>query len=115
MDDSKKSYYGQTALYFLAASATSEPVNIVLSILHSKLFSYFSTEKEGAIHDVTWNPTGNLFAVVYGHPANTTVFEVKSAQEIVPLVDLGTAPRNFVRFSPSGYCKKHSFFSVNKS
>ena len=57
------------------------------------------TDKEGPIHDVSWSPKSNTFAVVYGYmPAKTVIFNTKAeAIHTFPL-----APRNTVLFSPHG-------------
>jgi translation initiation factor 2A len=58
-----------------------------------------SLDKEGPIHDVTWSPKSNSFAVVYGFmPAKTVVFNSKA--QVVHTFPLG--PRNTVHFSPQG-------------
>jgi len=61
--------------------------------------SRIDLDKEGPIHDVTWSPRSNSFAVVYGYmPAKTVIFNAR-AQSVhtFPL-----APRNTVLFSPHG-------------
>lgn len=61
--------------------------------------SRIDLDKEGPIHDVTWSPRSNSFAVVYGYmPAKTVIFNSR-AQNVhtFPL-----APRNTVLFSPHG-------------
>lgn len=57
------------------------------------------TDKEGPIHDVSWNPNSKEFGVVYGYmPAKTTIFNVRGvAKHNFPL-----GPRNTVLFSPHG-------------
>lgn len=56
-------------------------------------------DKEGPIHDVTWSPRSNSFAVVYGFmPAKTVIFNSKA--QVVHTFPLG--PRNTVHFSPQG-------------
>ena len=61
--------------------------------------AYVSADKEGPIHDVSWSPRSNSFAVVYGYmPAKTVIFNSKAqATHTFPL-----APRNTVCFSPHG-------------
>jgi translation initiation factor 2A len=57
------------------------------------------SDKEGPIHDVTWSPKSNSFAVVYGFmPAKTVIFNSKA--QVVHTFPLG--PRNTVHFSPHG-------------
>jgi translation initiation factor 2A len=57
------------------------------------------TDKEGPIHDVSWNPNSKEFGVVYGYmPAKTTIFNFRGvAKHTFPL-----APRNTIQFSPHG-------------
>jgi translation initiation factor 2A len=56
-------------------------------------------DKEGPIHDVSWSPKSNSFAVVYGYmPAKTVIFNAKA--QTVHTFPLG--PRNTVLFSPNG-------------
>jgi len=88
VDNTKKSYYGETSLHYLPASSKIDPVNILL-------------KKEGPIHDVVWNHVGTLFAVVYGYlPSNTVIYEMKDNGTIHPIIDLGSSNSNFARFSP---------------
>ena len=61
VDASNQSYYGESALYLLAADGQTE-VTVPLS-------------KEGPVHDVEWSPKGNEFCVVYGFmPAKSTTY-----------------------------------------
>lgn len=61
--------------------------------------SRIDLDKEGPIHDVTWSPKSNSFAVVYGYmPAKTVIFN--SRAQNVHTFPLG--PRNTVLFSPHG-------------
>ncbi len=56
-------------------------------------------DKEGPIHDVSWSPKSNSFAVVYGYmPAKTVIFNAKAQ----PTHTFPLAPRNTVCFSPHG-------------
>jgi translation initiation factor 2A len=56
-------------------------------------------DKEGPIHDVSWSPKSNSFAVVYGYmPAKTVIFNAKA--QTIHTFPLG--PRNTLSFSPSG-------------
>ncbi len=61
--------------------------------------AYNILDKEGPIHDVSWSPQSNSFAVVYGYmPAKTVIFNAKAqVTHTFPL-----APRNTVCFSPHG-------------
>jgi len=61
--------------------------------------SRIDLDKEGPIHDVSWSPKSNSFAVVYGYmPAKTVIFNSKA--QAVHTFPLG--PRNTVLFSPHG-------------
>ena len=59
----------------------------------------FILDKEGPIHDVSWNPNSKEFGVVYGYmPAKTTIFNMRGvAKHNFPL-----SPRNTILFSPHG-------------
>ncbi|BDD63289.1 Eukaryotic translation initiation factor 2A [Monascus purpureus] len=85
VDRSGKSYYGETTLYLLSASGGFD--------------SRIDLDKEGPIHDVTWNPNSKEFGVVYGYmPAKTTIFNFRGvAKHSFPL-----GPRNTILFSPHG-------------
>ncbi|KAK5456871.1 hypothetical protein LTS15_004651 [Exophiala xenobiotica] len=85
VDKTGKSYYGETTLYLLSANGGFD--------------SRIDLDKEGPIHDVSWSPKSNSFAVVYGYmPAKTVIFNSKAqAVHTFPL-----APRNTVLFSPHG-------------
>ncbi|KAH8428964.1 translation initiation factor 2A [Aspergillus melleus] len=85
VDKSGKSYYGETTLYLLGASGGFD--------------SRVDLDKEGPIHDVTWNPNSKEFGVVYGYmPAKTTIFNFRG----VPQHSFPLAPRNTIQFSPHG-------------
>ncbi|KAJ2539590.1 hypothetical protein GGF49_005108 [Coemansia sp. RSA 1853] len=85
VDNSGRSYYGESSLYFMAAAGNFD-CRVVL-------------DREGPIHDVAWNPDEKEFAVVYGYmPAKAALFNHRAE----PVLDLGTAPRNLVRFNPHG-------------
>jgi len=59
----------------------------------------FETDKEGPIHDVSWNPNSREFGVVYGYmPAKTTIFNMRG----VPKHNFPLSPRNTILFSPHG-------------
>ncbi|KAJ5555531.1 Eukaryotic translation initiation factor subunit eIF2A [Penicillium sp. DV-2018c] len=85
VDRTGKSYYGETTLYLLSASGAFD--------------SRIDLDKEGPIHDVSWNPNSKEFGVVYGYmPAKTTIFNFRGvAKHTFPL-----APRNTIQFSPHG-------------
>lgn len=85
VDKTGKSYYGETTMYLLSANGGFD--------------SRIDLDKEGPIHDVTWSPRSNSFAVVYGYmPAKTVVFNSKA--QAIHTFALG--PRNTVLFSPHG-------------
>ncbi|KIW15061.1 hypothetical protein PV08_07848 [Exophiala spinifera] len=85
VDKTGKSYYGETTLYLLSANGGFD--------------SRIDLDKEGPIHDVSWSPKSNSFAVVYGYmPAKTVIFNAKA--QAVHTFPLG--PRNTVLFSPHG-------------
>jgi translation initiation factor 2A len=105
VDKSGKSYYGETTLYLLSATgAFDSRIDLGESALRNAWMSAFdctdsSSDKEGPIHDVTWNPNSKEFGVVYGYmPAKTTIFNSRGvATHSFPL-----APRNTIVFSPHG-------------
>ncbi|KAK5081630.1 hypothetical protein LTR05_007763 [Lithohypha guttulata] len=85
VDKTGKSYYGETTMYLLSANGGFD--------------SRIDLDKEGPIHDVTWSPKSNSFAVVYGYmPAKTVIFNARAKE--VHAFPLG--PRNTVLFSPHG-------------
>ncbi|KAF9005318.1 translation initiation factor eIF-2A [Hymenopellis radicata] len=85
VDNSNKSYYGETMLYLLS-SAGNFDCRVTL-------------DKEGPIHDFTWSPNSKEFAVVYGFmPAKAVIFD----HRVRSLHDFGAAPVNFVSFNPQG-------------
>ncbi|ERF68734.1 hypothetical protein EPUS_07152 [Endocarpon pusillum Z07020] len=85
VDKTGKSYYGETTMYLLSANGGFD--------------SRIDLDKEGPIHDVSWSPKSNSFAVVYGYmPAKTVIFNAKAQ----PTHTFPLAPRNTVCFSPHG-------------
>ncbi|KAJ5819725.1 hypothetical protein N7474_005316 [Penicillium riverlandense] len=85
VDRTGKSYYGETTLYLLSASGAFD--------------SRVDLDKEGPIHDVSWNPNSKEFGVVYGYmPAKTTIFNMRG----VPKHTFPLSPRNTILFSPHG-------------
>lgn len=65
VDKTGKSYYGETTMYLLSANGGFD--------------SRIDLDKEGPIHDVTWSPRSNSFAVVYGYmPAKTVIFNARA-------------------------------------
>ncbi|KAJ5572885.1 hypothetical protein N7450_009869 [Penicillium hetheringtonii] len=85
VDRTGKSYYGETTLYLLSASGAFD--------------SRIDLDKEGPIHDVSWNPNSKEFGVVYGYmPAKTTIFNLRGQ----PSHTFPLSPRNTIQFSPHG-------------
>ncbi|KZP12880.1 translation initiation factor eIF-2A [Athelia psychrophila] len=85
VDNSNKSYYGETGLYLLSAAGNFD--------------CRVTLDKEGPIHDFTWSPNSKEFGVVYGYmPAKTVIYD----QRVRTLHDFGSAPHNFISFNPHG-------------
>lgn len=85
VDNSNKSYYGETGMYLLSAAGNFD--------------CRVTLDKEGPIHDFTWSPNSKEFGVVYGYmPAKTMIFD----QRVRNLHDFGMAPHNFISFNPQG-------------
>ncbi|KAH6899207.1 eukaryotic translation initiation factor 2A [Coprinopsis sp. MPI-PUGE-AT-0042] len=85
VDNSNKSYYGETGLYLLSAAGNFD--------------CRVTLDKEGPIHDFAWSPNSKEFGVVYGYmPAKTMLFD----QRVRSLHDFGPAPYNFISFNPQG-------------
>ncbi|ANB11398.1 hypothetical protein AWJ20_4207 [Sugiyamaella lignohabitans] len=83
VDQSGKSYYGETNLYLLGIAGSYD--------------SRITLDKEGTIHDFAWSPNSREFGVVYGYmPAKTTIFDARG--NVVH--SLPVAPRNTLMFSP---------------
>src|SRR5258706_1053352 len=73
--------------------SVSCPCNSVSAILT------LLTDKEGPIHDFTWNPSSKEFAICYGFmPAKTTIFD----QRCHPIIEFPAYPHNFISFNPQG-------------
>ncbi|KAH8824279.1 eukaryotic translation initiation factor eIF2A-domain-containing protein [Flagelloscypha sp. PMI_526] len=84
VDNSNKSYYGETGLYLLSAAGNFD--------------ARLTLDREGPIHDFAWSPGSKEFAVVYGYmPAKTTLFSTR----LQSLYDFAPSPTNFVSFSPN--------------
>ena len=84
VDNSGKSYYGQSFLQVLQFNGERARV----------LF-----DKEGSVHDVKWSPTGSHFAVCYGFmPAKVMIFNHLGNT----VWDLGEGHRNEVHFNIQG-------------
>jgi len=85
VDNSNKSYYGETGLYLLNALGNFD--------------CRVTLDKEGPIHDFAWSPNSKEFGVVYGYmPAKTMLFD----QRVKTLHDFGSSPHNFISFNPQG-------------
>ncbi|OMJ22743.1 Eukaryotic translation initiation factor 2A [Smittium culicis] len=85
VDNTGKSYYGETNLYYMSIVGNFDcrvPLN-----------------KEGPIHDVVWNPIEKEFVVIYGFmPAKISLFDNKANE----IFCFGIEPRNMVKFNPQG-------------
>jgi len=85
VDNSGKSYYGETNLYLISLDGSYE--------------CKVQLDKEGPIYDFAWNPNSREFGVVYGFmPARTVLFDVKAN----PVHSFGSLPRNFLSYQPQG-------------
>ncbi|KAJ6567105.1 eukaryotic translation initiation factor eIF2A-domain-containing protein [Mycena capillaripes] len=85
VDNSNKSYYGETGMYLLSAAGNFD--------------CRVTLDKEGPIHDFAWSPTSKEFGVVYGFmPAKTMLFD----QRVRTIYDFGSSPHNFISFNPQG-------------
>ncbi|KAJ7237720.1 eukaryotic translation initiation factor eIF2A-domain-containing protein [Mycena haematopus] len=85
VDNSNKSYYGETGMYLLSAAGNFD--------------CRVTLDKEGPIHDFAWSPTSKEFGVVYGFmPAKTMLFD----QRVRTIYDFGASPHNFICFNPQG-------------
>ncbi|KAJ7700725.1 eukaryotic translation initiation factor eIF2A-domain-containing protein [Mycena rosella] len=85
VDNSNKSYYGETGMYLLSAAGNFD--------------CRVTLDKDGPIHDFAWSPTSKEFGVVYGFmPAKTMLFD----QRVRTIYDFGASPHNFISFNPQG-------------
>jgi len=103
VDNSNKSYYGETGMYLLTAAGHFD--------------CRVTLDKEGPIHDFAWSPNSKEFGVVYGceppfltncdalgtedyldMPAKTVIFD----HRVRTLHDFGSSPHNFISFNPQG-------------
>jgi translation initiation factor 2A len=85
VDNSNKSYYGETGMYLLSAAGNFD--------------CRVTLDKEGPIHDFAWSPNSKEFGVVYGYmPAKTMLFD----HRVRTLHDFGASPHNFISFNPQG-------------
>lgn len=86
VDDTGKSYYGGSNLYFLRADG--EEASIV------------AAAEGGAIHDVQWSPTQDEFVLLHGLlPCPATLHEGKKGAK---RVDFGSGHRNTIRWNNFG-------------
>lgn len=87
MDATGNSYYGETALYFLAGDGSAD-FRVPL-------------EKEGPVHEVCWSPRGDEFMASYGFmpKSQVTLFDLKCDPVQTLPTDTGI---NHVRYSPDG-------------
>ncbi|KAG6811806.1 hypothetical protein H0H92_005729 [Tricholoma furcatifolium] len=85
VDNTNKSYYGETGMYLLSAAGHFD--------------CRISLDKEGPIHDFAWSPNSKEFGVVYGYmPAKSMLFD----QRVRTLHDFGAFPHNTISFDPHG-------------
>ncbi|KAG6885362.1 hypothetical protein C0993_002692 [Termitomyces sp. T159_Od127] len=85
VDNTNKSYYGETGLYLLSAAGNFD--------------CRVTLDKEGPIHDFAWAPNSKEFGVVYGYmPAKSVIFD----QRVRALHDFGAHPHNTISFNPQG-------------
>jgi translation initiation factor 2A len=83
VDNTNKSYYGETSLYLLTSSGQFD--------------CRVTLDKEGPIHDFCWSPNSKEFGVVYGYmPAKSVVFD----HRVRVLHDFGMGPHNTILFNP---------------
>mmetsp|Transcript_81891 Transcript_81891/g.210975 ORF Transcript_81891/g.210975 Transcript_81891/m.210975 type:complete len:635 (+) Transcript_81891:177-2081(+) len=86
VDDTGKSYYGGSHLYFMRADGEESCI--------------ISSPDDGAIHDVQWNPTQDEFLLIHGTlPCAMTLHDGKKG---VKKMDFGTGHRNTIRFNTFG-------------
>lgn len=85
VDNTNKSYYGETGMYLLSAAGNFD--------------CRVTLDRDGPIHDFAWNPNSKEFGVVYGYmPAKAMLFD----QRVRPIHDFGAAPVNTISFNPHG-------------
>lgn len=83
VDQTNKSYYGETRLYLLSSAGNFD--------------CHVAPPKEGPIHDFAWSPNSKEFGVVCGFtPTKTVLYDSR----VKVLYDFGTAPQNFIAFNP---------------
>lgn len=85
VDNSGKSYYGETNLYLVGLDGSFDGL--------------VDLDKEGPIYDFCWSPNSREFTVCYGYmPARTQVFDQKARA----VHSFGSNPRNFLLYQPQG-------------
>ncbi|KAK4686187.1 translation initiation factor 2A, partial [Tremellales sp. Uapishka_1] len=85
VDNTGKSYYGETNLYLASVDGSFDGM--------------VELDKEGPIYDFNWNPTSREFSVCYGYmPARTQVFDNKAKA----VHSFGSGHRNFLSYQPQG-------------
>ncbi|KAL7420106.1 hypothetical protein Q5752_005071 [Cryptotrichosporon argae] len=85
VDNTGKSYYGETNLYLVALDGSFDGL--------------VDLDKEGPIYDFCWSPNSREFTVSYGYmPARTQLFDAKAK----PLHSFGSNHRNFLAYQPQG-------------
>ena len=85
VDQSGKSYYGESNLYLLSTRGGFD--------------AKVTLDKEGPVHDVVWNPKGSEFVVVYGYmPSKSVMYDLKCNL----IFDFGSNHRNTAKFNPQG-------------
>lgn len=86
VDDTGKSYYGGSHLYFLHADGEESCI--------------VAMPDEGAIHDVCWSPTADEFFLLHGDlPCNMTLHEGRKGTK---RMEFGRGHRNTIRWNPFG-------------
>ena len=79
VDNTGRSYYGKSTLYYLSDAQESKLIPI-----------------DGQVYSSSWKPNGRHFIVTYGYPARTTLFNLHCR----PTTDFGEAPRNTTLWQP---------------
>jgi len=86
VDNSGKSYYGETGGFYLLSAAGNFDCRIPL-------------DKEGGIHDFAWSPNSKEFGVIYGFmPAKAALFDQRGRT----VHDFGTNFYNYISFNAHG-------------
>ncbi|XP_074099510.1 eukaryotic translation initiation factor 2A [Cotesia typhae] len=84
IDKTGASYYGKQALHYLSTKGDTAIVTL---------------GEEGPIHELSWSPKGNEFAVIYGFmPSKATLFNLKCD----PVFEFGKKHRNSIYYNPHG-------------